>query len=79
LLIVGIGNMDRDEIYAGADLSKGEIKAAVAFVKEKPSVSYLQRRMHIPYSHAMRLMAYLEAAQIVSPPNAANVRTYRGK
>jgi DNA segregation ATPase FtsK/SpoIIIE-like protein len=68
----------RDEIYAGADLTEAEIAAATAFVKEKPSTSYLQRKMQIPYSHAMRIMGYLEAAHIVSPPNAANVRTYIG-
>ena len=70
---------DRDDIYAGADLPQAEIAAATAWVKEKPSTSYLQRKMKIPYSRAMRLMDYLEAAQIVSPPNFKNVRTYIGR
>ena len=68
---------DRDEIYAGADLSNAEIKAALAFIREKPSTSYLQRKMHIPYTHAKRLMELFEADGTVSPPNSAGVRTVR--
>lgn len=51
---------DRDEIYAGADLSEAEIAAARKFAAEKPSASYLQRKMGIPYSHAQRLLEYVE-------------------
>lgn len=67
----------RDDIYAGEDLTDAEIEAATKFAVEKPSTSYLQRRMQIPYSHAMRLMDYLEATGVVSPRNAAGKRTVR--
>lgn len=68
---------DRDQIYAGADLTEAEIAAARRLACEKPSTSYLQRKMHIPYTHALRLMEYLEAEGTVSPRNAAGVRTVR--
>jgi DNA segregation ATPase FtsK/SpoIIIE-like protein len=66
--------MDKDEVYAGSDLTETEIAIARKLVLEKPSPSYLQRRMQIPYSHAIRLMEYFEAAQIVSKPNSAGLR-----
>lgn len=52
-----------------------EIETARKIVREKPSTSYLQRRMGIPYNHAMRLMGQMEAEGVVSAPNASNVRT----
>lgn len=67
----------RDEIYEGDDLTDAEIAAATKFAREKPSTSYLQRRMQIPYSHATRLMGYLEATGVVSPRSAAGRRTVR--
>lgn len=69
----------RDQIYEGADLSDAEIAAATKFAAEKPSTSYLQRKMQIPYSHAMRLMDYMEACGVVSPRNAVGLRTWRGE
>lgn len=68
-----------DMVYAGADLTEAEIEAARKFAIEKPSTSYLQRRMHIPYSHARRLIEYLEAAGVVSAPNSAGLRTVRSR
>jgi S-DNA-T family DNA segregation ATPase FtsK/SpoIIIE len=69
--------MNRDEVYAGADLTEPEIEAARKFLIEKPSTSYLQRRMQIPYGHALRLVEYFEAAGLVSAPNSAGLRTVR--
>ena len=65
----------RDTIYEGADLTDAEITAARKFAIEKPSTSYLQRKMQIPYSHACRLMAYLELTGVVSKRSSAGVRT----
>lgn len=68
---------DRAEIYEGADLTDAECDAARRFVREKASTSYLQRKMGIPYSHAIRLMELMEAEGIVSERNAAGMRTVR--
>lgn len=59
--------MDRDTIYAHSDISEAEMNAARKWAREKPSTSYLQRRMGIPYSHAARLMECLEAERFVTP------------
>lgn len=67
--------MDRDEIYAGADLTDAEVEAARKLARMKPSTSYLQRKMQIPYSHATRLMDLLEAEGTVSPRNSAGLRS----
>lgn len=66
---------DRAEIYEGADLSEVEIDAARKLARMKPSTSYLQRKMQIPYSHALRLMELLEAEGTVSPRNSAGLRS----
>lgn len=66
---------DRHDIYEGTDLTEAEVEAARKFAREKPSTSYLQRRMQIPYSHATRLMGLLEAEGLVSARNAAGKRT----
>lgn len=68
---------NRDEVYEGADLSEAEVEAARKFAREKPSTSYLQRRMQIPYSHAMRLMDMLEADGTVSARRPNGTRTVR--
>lgn len=68
---------DRAEIYEGADLCDAEVEAARPFVREKPSTSYLQRKMSIPYSHALRLMELMEAEGTVSERNSAGMRTVR--
>lgn len=67
----------RDRVYAGADLTEAEVEAARRFAREKPSTSYLQRRMQIPYDHACRLMELLEAEGTVSERNSAGKRTVR--
>lgn len=51
------------------------IERARALVIEKPSASYLQRKLNIGYNHAMELIEYFECAGLVSRPNAANIRT----
>lgn len=42
------------------------IEQARAFVREKPSTSYLQRRMQISYNHAAELMEMFEREGMVS-------------
>lgn len=57
------------------DLTPDEITTAKALALEKPSTSYIQRRMGINYNKAARLMARLEADGVVSKANAAGKRT----
>jgi DNA segregation ATPase FtsK/SpoIIIE-like protein len=74
--------MDRDDIYAGADLTPHEIDAAKAHLQNHAredgtlggSYSYLQRKMFIPYSHAIRLVEYLEAEGFVTERKADGTR-----
>ena len=68
---------DRDEIESGSTLTDAELAAARKFVLEKPSPSYLQRKMQIGYNHAVRIVEYFEAEGLVSPPNSAGLRTVR--
>jgi DNA segregation ATPase FtsK/SpoIIIE-like protein len=58
---------DRDDCYAESDLTAAELSAARRFATEKPSPSYLQRKMNVPYWHAVRLMEFLEAEGTVWP------------
>lgn len=77
--------MDRDAIYAGDDLSDGEIAAAKKLLKDhvRPDghlsgcTSYLQRKMNIPYSHARRIVELLEVEGFVSPCLANGTRELR--
>lgn len=68
---------DRETVYAGSDLTEAEVNAGRRFALEKPSPSYLQRKMQIPYSHAVRLIELFEAEGIISTPNSAGLRTVR--
>lgn len=56
---------------------EAELETARKFVREKPSTSYLQRRMQITYNHANMLMDKFEAEGLVSAPNHCGVRTLR--
>lgn len=51
-----------------------EIEVATALVKEKPSTSFLQRRMQIGYGRATCLMETLEAMGVVSERSADGTR-----
>lgn len=51
------------------------VEQARAFVREKPSTSYMQRRMQIGYNHAAELMEKFEREGVVSTPNSAGLRT----
>jgi DNA segregation ATPase FtsK/SpoIIIE-like protein len=76
---------NRDDIYAGADLTDAEIEAAKSHLKTRAredgtlggSYSYLQRKMLIPYSHAIRLVEYLEAEGFCTPRLANGTRKLR--
>lgn len=59
--------MDRGTVWENSDVSDAEMRAARKWAREKPSTSFLQRRMGIPYSHAARLMECLEAERFVTP------------
>lgn len=50
------------------------IERARRFALEKPSVSYIQRKLMIGYNQACELMEHFEADGIVSKPNSAGVR-----
>lgn len=76
---------NRDDIYAGADLTLVEIEAAKSHLKIHAredgtlggAYSYLQRKMLIPYSHAIRLVEYLEAEGFVTERRADGTRKLR--
>jgi recombination associated protein RdgC len=51
------------------------IEKARQFVMEKPSVSYIQRKLMIGYNHACELMEHFEDEGVVSKPNSAGVRS----
>lgn len=51
-----------------------DVEAARKLVREKPSTSYLQRKMLISYTDASVLMDILEEEGIVSKRNAAGLR-----
>lgn len=57
---------------AGADT---EIATAKAFLREKPSTSYLQRKMQITYNHACSLMTALEREGFISLADSQGRRT----
>jgi DNA segregation ATPase FtsK/SpoIIIE-like protein len=51
------------------------IERARQFVLEKPSVSYIQRKLVIGYNHACELMEHFEDEGIVSRTDAQGQRT----
>lgn len=51
------------------------IEQARVFVREKPSTSYLQRRMQIGYNRAAEIMEFFEQEGMVSSPNSSGMRT----
>lgn len=58
-------------------LPAAEMEKAKAFVQEKPSTSYLQRMMGIPYGRASSLIAVMEEIGIVSERKPDGTRTLR--
>jgi len=52
-----------------------DLETARKLVREKPSTSYLQRKMLISYTEAMVIMDILEEEGIVSKRNAAGLRS----
>lgn len=51
------------------------IERARQFVLEKPSTSYVQRKLMIGYNHASELMEHFEEQGLISKPNSAGLRT----
>lgn len=45
------------------------IERARQFALEKPSISYIQRKLGIGYNHACELMEHFEAAGLISGPD----------
>ena len=72
----------RDEIEAGSDLTDEEIEACKMHLRAKMKlqgslrgcISYCQRNMGIGWSHALRIVEYLEACGIVTTAGAAGDR-----
>jgi hypothetical protein len=52
-----------------------DVEIARKLAREKPSISYLQRKMLISYTDAMILMDILEEEGTVSKRNSAGLRT----
>lgn len=57
------------------DFTMEEIETARGLVREKPSTSFLQRKMLIGYNRAAALMVLMEAEGRVSQPSASGVRS----
>lgn len=51
-----------------------DVETARKLVQEKPSTSFLQRKMLISYNEAMTLMGIFEEEGLVSAPNSAGLR-----
>jgi DNA segregation ATPase FtsK/SpoIIIE-like protein len=72
----------RDDIEAGVDLTDTEIDACKMHLRYKMQsqgslrgcVSYCQRQMGIGWSHALRIIEYLEACGIVTEAGAGGDR-----
>lgn len=58
-MMEGTTNMDKDERYDEA--------VCVVVATGQASISYLQRRLRINFSHAARLLDQMEANGVVSP------------
>jgi DNA segregation ATPase FtsK/SpoIIIE-like protein len=57
------------------DFTMEEIEQARTWVREKPSTSFLQRKMQIGYNRAAVLMLMMEAEERVSHPASNGTRT----
>jgi DNA segregation ATPase FtsK/SpoIIIE-like protein len=77
-----VSGTTRDEIEAGIDLTDAEIEACDMHLRTKMQlqgslrgcVSYCQRQMGIGWSHALRIIEYLEACGVVTGPDARGDR-----
>lgn len=58
-----------------AECTPEVLEQARAIVREKPSTSYLQRRMQIGYNYAAEIMEHFEREGMISEPNNSGVRT----
>jgi DNA segregation ATPase FtsK/SpoIIIE-like protein len=62
-------------ISHGGVPTESELAMALGFILEKPSVSYIQRRMGLTYNRAMAIMETLENDGVVSRPSKSGART----
>jgi DNA segregation ATPase FtsK/SpoIIIE-like protein len=60
---------------ADRPFTEDELTRAREFVKEKPSTSYLQRKLYIGYGRASKMMELFEAEGLISKRNTAGKRT----
>ena len=51
------------------------LERARTIVREKPSTSYLQRKMRIGYNYACEIMEHFEKEGMISAPDSAARRT----
>lgn len=76
-------NIERTKIERGVELSDAELDAAANWLRNHPNMrsfgsapgctSYIQRKMGISYTHAMRIMEYLEG-DVITPADAKGER-----
>jgi DNA segregation ATPase FtsK/SpoIIIE-like protein len=69
-----------DEMWGRDDypIQSNELMTARELAKEKPSPSFLQRRMMIGYNRACEIMEMLEQEGLVSKRRANGMREYLG-
>lgn len=58
-----------------AECTPEVLERARVFVREKPSTSYLQRKMQIGYNYAAEIMEHFEQEGMISEPNSCGMRT----
>jgi len=59
--------------------TEAQLIIARELVREKPSTSYIQRKMGLGYNHATRIMERLEAEGLVSAPASNGMRSIQQK
>lgn len=74
----GVDLRNHPLVNPDAQPSAGELEQARTLARQKPSTSFLQRKMQIGYSKASRIMELLESEGVVSARSASGMRTVTG-